>query len=284
MRFGRVEPPRQARHSALRLFHRYFRPQPTDDNRVTPDVCAIVRFERDRRPQIGARRKRQSLRHPATARDFKAHGHHAYHPIRFAIQRQRPLSPVSRILRMRLGAEVTALEVLTDDDDAMPAVTLFFRQKVAPRGRLCAEQREQVCGYEHTLNPLRSVAAGEVEILVMKSRELRERLLLIPPGQKITYSHVKLAAGLRVAFPDHHQSFRVRIWKRFEQYRANNTENRRVRADAERECGARQQGEAGIPHQHSRSIAKVLPQILDPSHTASVAASFLSLLHSFETS
>src|SRR5262249_47799844 len=147
---------------------------------------------------------RQLLRHPAAARDFKAHGHHADHPVRFAIQRQRPLSPVSRILQMRIGSEVTALEVLTDDDDAMPAVMLFFRQKVAPRGRLRAEQRKQVCGYEHALNPLRPVAAGEVEILVLKSRELRERTLLIPPGQKITYSHVKLAAGLRGALPDHH--------------------------------------------------------------------------------
>src|SRR5262249_32172976 len=118
---------------------------------------------------------------------------------------------------------------------------------------------------------------------VLESRELRERLLLIPPGQKITYSHVNLAAGLRVGFPDHYQSFRVRIWKRFDQYRANNAENRRVRADAERECDHCHQGETGITHQPSRAVAQVLPQILDPSHAASVAASLLRLLNSAES-
>src|SRR5262249_43863704 len=161
---------------------------------------------------------------------------------------------------MRLGAEVTALEVLTDDDYAMLAVMLFFRQKVAPRGRLCAEHRKQVRGYERALNPLRPVAAGEVKVLVLKSRKLHEHLSLIPPGQKVHYPRAKLAAGLRLAFPDHHQSFRVRIGKRLEQHRVDYTEDRRVRADAERERQHGDEGEAGALHQRSHAVAQVLNQ------------------------
>src|SRR5262245_38929646 len=107
---------------------------------------------------------------------------------------------------MRIIPEAPAPEVMADDGDAMLAVALFFRQKVAPLGRLHTEQRKQICGYEHALNPLRPVAAGEVEVLVLISRELREHLLLIAPGEEVIDPHVKLAADLRAALPQHHQS------------------------------------------------------------------------------
>src|SRR5262249_20496998 len=60
-------------------------------------------------------------------------------------------------------------------------------------------------------------------------------------------------------------------------------ENRRVRPDPQRQRQSRNQSEAWVLQQHSRAVAQVLPQILNPSHAASVAPPLFRLLHAAES-
>src|SRR4030095_14899165 len=68
-----------------------------------------------------------------------------------------------------------------------------------------------------------------------------------------------------------------------ENQRLYRAEDRSVRADAESQRGARNQRQAGALQKHPRAVAQVLPQIPNPSHAASVAASLLRLLNSAES-
>src|SRR5262245_23571525 len=100
---------------------------------------------------------------------------------------------------------------------------------------------------------------------------MRKALLLILPIGKIRgCDHFLLkTAACRIrwlAFPQHHQAFRLRKGQWLEQYSVDNAENCRVRADAQAERENCDYREAGLFSQHSRAVAQVLPQCL---HTAS---------------
>src|SRR5262245_55275354 len=63
----------------------------------------------------------------------------------------------------------------------------------------------------------------------------------------------------------------------------NHAENRRVRANTQRQRQDRGRREAGILHQYSSGVAQVLPKFFKPAHAASVATPLLRLFHAAET-
>jgi hypothetical protein len=61
-----------------------------------------------------------------------------------------------------------------------------------------------------------------------------------------------------IALPHHHQTLRLAVVQRLHQNRAHETEDRRVRADAERKREDGDESENGILPEHPRAVTHIL--------------------------
>src|SRR5882672_2682697 len=117
-------------------------------------------------------------------------------------------------------------------------------------------------------------------------RHRTERLIPLSPVEEIrirtSVVYLWTFRVARVRRANDYQPLRFGIRQRPEQHRIDDTENRSVGADSQRQRQYRNQCEARILRQHSCAVAQVLPYVFEPSHTASVAAPLLRLLHPSE--
>src|SRR6266702_2727511 len=93
----------------------------------------------------------------------------------------------------------------------------------------------------------------------MKHGHFFEALALFLPIQIIARrGHVLFVALSRITFPNRYQAIWVLEWKRPEQHRVDDTENRGVRADAEREREHGHGREAGVLQQLAEGEAEIV--------------------------
>ena len=85
--------------------------------------------------------------------------------------------------------------------------------------------------------------------------------MILPVEEVAQVNHIlRIALAALPVFPNNRQSLAVFIRQRTKQYRMDNTEDRRVRSNPQRQSDNRNQRYRRILHQHSRAIAQVLQE------------------------
>src|SRR5215813_6478718 len=107
--------------------------------------------------------------------------------------------------------------------------------------------------------PLRRTSTIQSKFLRPESGHPFENAVLILVVEELRGRDIDLIrAQLRKALPHLREPIGFRILKRAKQNGVDDAENRRVRADAERQRDDRYSRESGFLHQHSRAVAQVL--------------------------
>jgi hypothetical protein len=92
-------------------------------------------------------------------------------------------------------------------------------------------------------------------------RHVLERRRPITPPQELRWSeHVPTSRTSRVFLPQYDDAVRIAEGQPLEQHRVDDGEDRRVRAEAERQREHRNGGEAGRADAHPNRVANVLQQ------------------------
>ncbi len=238
----------------------------TPDN-AQPEIASaverVVVSQRQRRPQRDIVRRK-----PETAR------RHADDCEGFAIE------PDRLPIQARSVAKAPPPQRVAQHHNTVIAVNALFAREPAPLRRIDAEQREEIRIHPCADHPLRLFIAGDVVITRAVSREMREALIALLPFAVIGHRGAYISRAARhIHRQQPRQLFRFRIWQRTQQHGIDDAEDRRVRADAQRQREDGNQGESGILQQHSRAVTKILQQVLDEADSSHIAAFLLSLLN-----
>ena len=170
------------------------------------------------------------------------------------------------------------------EDRARRAASAIVLRRQQPAGRGAhAERVEELAADPEALGETRLAAVGEVEGLPAPDEEAVEgvlpRLELAPdrlrhgrvPGLEIA------ARAVHVGQPDFEQARRIGDRQGAKTHGVHDLEERRVRADPEREREDRDQREAGIAAEETQRVAHVLRGVLEPASAPDVARRFLDL-------
>src|SRR5262245_32506284 len=220
--------------------------------RVIPSVGEIDLTQmRQRQPEIGL--ERILLAHHADNHEARAVELNAF-------------ADDSRII-----GEAATPERLAENHHSIVNRLFFFWQKVATEYRLKAEQWKQVLRNQHALRLYRLTVAGQLRFsvtFIRKSRHSLKRLRLRAPIQKIRiFAYGAGAANVGLRLPDHDQPIRVSKRQRTYQHSIDNAEDRRIRANAQRQRERCHGREALALEQHSYAVAQVLPDGLERPET-----------------
>src|SRR6266404_1983969 len=142
---------------------------------------------------------------------------------------------------------------------------------------------KEVCGYDAGLNALRfrSAQKRKAHCMVLDHRIQRLTLLAVV-GHLLDGEERVVDVSERSLLMNDYQLVSRFVWQRAHQHAVDDTEDRGVCADAERQRQHRNEGKAGIAHENARAIAGVLQKRFDQSSAPDVAALFLKLLHASE--
>ena len=134
-----------------------------------------------------------------------------------------------------IGAEPGLPRLVGEHDDRRLRGDLRFLicEDPALRGRR-AEESQVARGDEHAEDAIRRVAAGEIHALPAKDTHVVEGAILRPPVDVVRV-HDAVAALCALDAPDGDHAVAVRIGQRTKQDGVHHREDRRVRADAERQ-------------------------------------------------
>src|SRR5262249_7044453 len=83
--------------------------------------------------------------------------------------------------------------------------------------------------------------------------------------------------------PNLNESIRLSVWQRPQKQRIDDAENRRVRADAQRQRQDCNQGKERVIDKHPRAIAEDLPKCFKPPATAHIVTLFSKPRHIAES-
>ena len=216
-------------HLRLRLVARDARLQLADDVVVlaVADLCGVG-IQLERHDDLGVERAAERRHH--LAREVEALREHADHLIWLAVQDQRAAD------RGRIAAEAAHPGRVAEDGGAARAGGGVVRPEQPSECGAGAEHRQQVGGRPDRADPLRCALAREVVVRADRDRELLEAA--------VARLHVEVLRGREPvlrdadagrAVPQDHQAIGVRIGQRPQQQRARDAEDRRVRADPDRE-------------------------------------------------
>src|SRR5262245_20180547 len=161
----------------------------------------------------------------------------------------------------------------------------LLRQKCASQDRLNRKHIEEFMRHQTGTDHLRIAGSSQAKVVSQESRHAFEDpvpLLVIEEACRRESRFAAPTVSARVGSPHHNNPLRVLVWKWPKQSRIHYTEDRGVRSDAERERDHGHQSEPGILRQHSHTVAQVLANILNPSHTASVPTPLLRLFYAAE--
>ena len=206
------------------------------------------------RQSFGPRRKRQ--KNIGGLQQLETLGQHPHYRVRPRIQRDRFSH------RIRRAAETALPQAVTQQHHRGPAGRVFLRAKCSPHHRVDAQQRKQSRRRVTRIQPLRIARAGQRDRRAARPLHRLKRLALRPPVHIIF-----IGSGdrrVRRFFSDNHQPGWIVKTQRPQQNRIHHRENRRVRANPQRQSDHRDQREPRILPHHPRGISQIVQQ--SPHH------------------
>ena len=217
-------------------------------------VRELLVGERERHPELRAR-----------VREHEAFGHHAEHAVVLAVQAH------VRADDSRVARELALPRAVRDHGHLVAArLRLFIRERAAERG-LRAQRAPQRRRRLQADEALRRARRGEVEALARVHREVLERRRLRLAVEVVRDRRARVVeAHLRVVVVHLHEPLAVVVRQRLEQQPVDDREDRRVRADAERERRDGGDEEPRLREQAAQAVADVLDERVehgDPSLT-----------------
>ncbi len=143
-------------------------------------------------------------------------------------------------------------------------------QEEPPEGRLHAEDRQDVRGHPDRPDLLGGVAARQVRAPVLGGAHVLERAALRLPVEEVRGRDRPVAA-----LEDHDQARGVRVGQRPHEDRVDDREDRRARADAEREGQDGDGRKSRRAAEESQPVARVLPEAFERAPAPLRARRFL---------
>jgi hypothetical protein len=135
-----------------------------------------------------------------------------------------------------VAAEMSLPESVADDRDRRAIRHVFFRRERAAQYWTSTNRFKEIRGYSCATQQLRISASGQLPRPGTKRRHAFERL-------RSGFESFEVGSGIRQCVclklrqdaPDHYDAFRIFERQRPQQRRVHNAEDRRVRADSERQ-------------------------------------------------
>ena len=161
--------------------------------------------------------------------------------------------------RRRIAAEAALREAVREDHRvrAFGRGSMLGFGEPASAHRRHAERLEQPMRRAQRAHALRSVGARDRLSAVRPHADLGQRPVLGPIGEIHRRRGRQIAGDDGGVVPDPHELVRARIRQRLDQHRIDDAEDRRRRADSEREREHRGERERGAPRQRAQRMAHV---------------------------
>ena len=242
----------------LRLRERHTRLEPADDAVAARTArLQIVLGKGDRLPDIDLLSERAALHIEQGQRKLESLRHDPD---------DGEAAPVERELlsdEFGIGIEPALPKTLADYDHVVVALAKFVLREGAAANRLHAEHGKQTRGHHGAGDPFGHFAGGEIEIDVIKARDL-ETLDLLFVIEIFRRRDWNLIQALRGKFlPQKNELLRVLVGQWANQQRVDQAEDGGVRADRERHGDDGDEGEARRVDQAPKGQAEILNHILD---------------------
>ncbi len=227
--------------------------QACDGAHVAPARRALRGGEGERHPELGRLRRQRS----AAEEQTHVRRHHADDGDAAAVELNGAADDG------RIAGEAALPETVAQDRDRVVSLRTFIVGERAPDQRRDAERREEVGRDVHADDFFRRARSGQVDAVVVERRDPLEcRRALAPADEVRRREHVGAARPPRVGFPHHDQASGIAERQRLEQHRVDDREDRRVRADAQRERQHRDRREARRAQAQTDGVADVLKDVV----------------------
>src|SRR5262249_26025812 len=204
---------------SLRLRARYARFETADDREKKTETRRAHPLVRGQRPpDLGIFGKPESG------------WHYPYYQVRLVAERDL------LVQNSGIGAETSLPETVAQNNYFILSRLLFLGSENSPECGVHAYQLEEIDRYSGAANLFRLAGSSEVVCIVGHSGHPLESFVPIAPVYEIRIRGDVIGDSLPpVVTPDHRQLLRLRIWHRAQQHAVDDAEDRRVRADAQRQ-------------------------------------------------
>src|SRR5439155_7007449 len=151
---------------------------------------------------------------------------------------------------------------------AVSLLAIFLGEKRAAQQRGTTQHRKQTGGSMHSRYFHNLIAQDELEVAAVPAGADghfgKHRILSAPVQVVWATDALLLNPALCSSLPQSHQSIRLRVGQRLEQYFIDDAKDRRVRSDAEREREHGHGGEAGILQQLAKGEFEIIHNAAPP--------------------
>ncbi len=192
---------------------------------------------------------------------------HADDFVRLAVQRQLAADDG------RIAAEAAPPEAFAQDGDTPAVRQILGRGKGPPCRHRRAEQPEEV-GADVSRRDLFRVALGQVDDAEPVRRHVLDDGGLPPPVVELGRRR-PLSRSLGRGVDEHHQAARIRVGERPQQDGVHDREDRRIRADAERQRGDGGEGERRAVPRRPKRVPQILKECVHDGTSVSASADLL---------
>src|SRR5262249_8069998 len=244
-RSGHYEAPHNQVHFRTRLLQCDARLEPTNYMEpVIPQLALIVHIDCERHQDVSLFQGKEATRSGRHNSDDRP---------ALAAQRQRLTD------HGRIAAEAGLQESMTEKRHTRGFRAILLRREGPPQLRRQTQRWKHIGRDTKNLQSIRRALSSQTEKAFAKSYQMFESLRLRSPGKvTVTLSASVVTTVLSFRHPD--QPLRLVERHGIEHPRIHDAENRRIRADAERQRENGDQRHDGMPAQHPRRVAQILPQ------------------------
>src|SRR5262249_34940869 len=181
----------------------------------------------------------------------------------------------------RIAAEASMPESMTEERHTRGFVSILLRREGPPQLRRQTQRWKHIGRDTKNLQSIRRALSPQTEKAFVKSYQMFESLRLRLPGKvTVTLSASVITTVLSFRHPD--QPLRIVEWHGIKQHRIHDAENRRVRADAERQREDGDQRHDRMLEQHPQRVAQILPQSFQPMSNTRIPYFFFDLFPAAE--
>src|SRR4029077_17619433 len=179
----------------------------------------------------------------------------------------------------RAGTQATLPESVAQDDYLAGAGLIVIGTEAAPEHRIHPQNIEEICGHIASSGGLRDVVGGQIEIAATVGGESVEDLGVSRKLRRVGGSkHARVNSSVYAAiFPHTHELIEVAKIVRMKQQRVDHAEDGSVGANPQGQRENRHDCKTRTFAELTQSEAKILAQVLDQAHAASMTAIFLDL-------
>ena len=175
-------------------------------------------------------------------------------------------------------SQQTPPQIFAQYDDRRRTGFAVVRKEHAPRKRLLAENREEFWSDDRSVYDRRLSSARQSELMVLTTRHGTKNVILPAQFHKVRIRPTRSRDSfLRFRLKHIEQLFGIHVRQRLQQYRINDTENGRVRPDAERKRKYGDSSEAGSLPQRAEGVARVLQECFDHGQALEFAVGLFQL-------